>query len=88
MHAAVYMVYSVVKNKPYFYSFKVCELGLEWLFANGDTDSRKVDLDQIEGEGKLVSLRGGEGAQFSVQLSSGLVLTGRLPPIYPHTLVG
>ncbi|CAI8050482.1 Anaphase-promoting complex subunit 1 [Geodia barretti] len=66
---------------------KVCELGLEWLFANGDTDSGKVDLDQIEGERKLVSIRGGEGAQFSVQLSSGLVLTGGLPPIYPHTLV-
>jgi hypothetical protein len=64
----------------------VCELGLDWLFANGDTDSGKVDLDQIEGEGKLVSLRGGEGAQFSVQLSSGLVLTSGLPPIYPHTL--
>ena len=66
----------------------MCELGLDWLFANGDTDSGKVDLDQIEGEGKLVSLRGGEGAQFSVQLSSGLVLTSGLPPIYPHILQG
>ena len=68
---------------------QVCDLELQWLIANTDTEGVGIDLDQNEGgERRVVSVRGGEGAQFTVQLSSGQVLTCGLPPIYPHILPG